>query len=719
MKLIVVESPTKARTITNYLPKTKVLATMGHIKDLPKSKLGIDVNNGFTPHYCIIRGKGKRVKEIVKASKKFQDIYIATDPDREGEAIAYHIQQELPVKAKRVLFYEMTKNGIRKGLRNPGDIDENKVLSQKTRRILDRLVGYKISPLLWKLVKRNLSAGRVQSVVLRLICEREKKIEEFVPLDYWELNALFIHDNGEFEAKLWKINGQTTRIEDEYLVNSIKGELEKATFEIKGFKKEDTKKSPFPPFITSSLQREAANRLRFSPKKTMFIAQRLFEGVELPEGQTGLITYMRTDSVRIGNEAIKRIRNYIKEEYGEDYLPLQPNRYKSKKTAQEAHEAIRPTDINRTPDSIKEYLSNDEFRLYQLIWKRTLACQFKAAIFDSRTAVVEGNGYDFKASSRNLKFPGFYRVLNPPKEEREIPLMDIDDPVKLKNFESEAKTTTPPSRYSEATMVKEMEKQGIGRPSTYAPTISILFDRGYIKKEGGFLVPLEMGKIVNKVLISHFDSIINCKFTSNLEDILDKIERGEKDWQESLREFYKPFKENLESVEKNIPEIKETLYEASGIKCPNSTCDGELVVKWGRYGKFLYCPKCHQTGPHPDDILDEKCPESGCDGNLVIKQGKFGRFKACSKYPDCNYTEPIKTGVKCPLCDQDEFIERKSKKGKIYYPCSNKDCDNVLWDKPIAITCPNHICNAPFMIEKRGRQGDYLYCIKCKHRENK
>ncbi len=715
MKLIVVESPTKARTITNYLPKVTTLATMGHIKDLPKTKLGVDVDNGFATQYKTIKGKGKRIKDIVKASKKIGDIYIATDPDREGEAIAYHIQQELPIKAKRVLFYEMTKEGINKGLSNPGKIDENKVTSQKTRRILDRLVGYKISPILWKIIKRDLSAGRVQSVVLRLICEREKEIEDFIVDDYWDLFAKFIHTGGEFNAKLWKIKSESIRIKDKNQLESIKEELGKLTFHIKEFKKKDSKSNPFPPLITSSLQREASNRLNFSPKKTMFIAQRLFEGIELAEGQTGLITYMRTDSFRISEKEIKNIRDFIGNEYGEEYLPENPNYFKSRKTAQEAHEAIRPTDIKRTPKIVKEFLSKDEFKLYKLIWERTLASQFNNAIFDLRIAIVTGNGYEFKASSKNLIFPGFYKILAPPKEEEQIPLMVIGDEVKLKKLESEAKRTTPPPRYSEASMVREMEKRGIGRPSTYAPTISILYDRGYARKETGYIIPNEIGRLVNNILISNFDSIINVKFTSDLENTLDLIERGEKNWQESLSEFYKPFKENLESVEQKIPEIKKMLFEESNIECPNPDCKGKLIVKWGKNGKFLLCPKCKWMGPHPDDILDEKCPE--CGGNLAIKHGKYGRFLACSNYPECKYTKPITTGVKCPICNKGEFIERKSKKGKIYYPCSNKDCNNVLWNKPVSVICP--ICNASFMVEKRSRKGNYLYCIKCKHKEYK
>jgi DNA topoisomerase-1 len=714
MKLIVVESPTKARTIANYLPNVRVMATMGHIKDLPKSELGIDVDNGFTPDYHIIKGKGKIVKEIVNASKKTEGVYIATDPDREGEAIAYHLQQELPVSAKRVLFYEMTKGGIKKGLSEPGDINENKVLSQRTRRTLDRLVGYKISPLLWKIVKRNLSAGRVQSVVLRLILEREKKIEEFVPEDYWVFNAIFKHENGEFKATLWKINEKTAKIKDEKQANEIEKDLLNPTFMIGEFTRKDMKKSPPPPLITSSLQREASNYLNFSTKKTMFTAQRLFEGVKLPGGQTGLITYMRTDSVRIANEALKKIREFIKEKYGDKYLPKSPNRFKSGKTAQEAHEAIRPTDITRTPESVKEYLNKDEFKLYQLIWKRALASQFECAVFDSRVAVVKGNGYQFKASSKNLKSQGFYKILNLPVEEKEIPLMEVGDRVRLKNLENEAKRTTPPPRYSEATIVKEMEKQGIGRPSTYSPTISTLFEREYIKKEKGFLIPLEMGKVVNKVLISYFDSIINCKFTSNMEATLDKIEKGEKDWQESLSEFYQPFIQNIEAVESNIPDIKKKLFEVSDSKCPK--CGRPLIIKWGRFGKFLSCSgypqDCDWRGPHPDSVLDEKCPK--CGANLIIRIGRYGRFKSCPKYPDCKYTAPISTGVACPLCGKGEYIERKSKKGKIYYPCSNEDCDNILWDKPVGVECPK--CGAPFMVEKKGRQGDYLYCLQCKHK---
>jgi DNA topoisomerase-1 len=715
MKLIVVESPTKARTITNYLPKVTTLATMGHIKDLPKTKLGVDVDNGFATQYKTIKGKGNRIKEIVKASKKIGDVYIATDPDREGEAIAYHIQQELPVKAKRVLFYEMTKEGINKGLSNPGKIDGNKVTSQKTRRIFDRLVGYKISPILWKIIKRDLSAGRVQSVVLRLICEREKEIEDFIVEDYWDLFAKFVHKGGEFKAKLWKVKSKLIRIKDKNQLKLIKEELEKLTFHIKEFNRKKSKSNPFPPLITSSLQREASNRLKFSPKKTMFIAQRLFEGIKIGEGQTGLITYMRTDSFRISENEIKNIRDFIRNEYGEKYLPENPNRFKSRKTAQEAHEAIRPTDIKRIPETVKEFLSNDEFRLYKLIWERTLASQFKNAIFDSRTAFVKGNGYEFKASSRNLIFPGFYKILSPPKEEEQIPLMVIGDEVKLKDLESESKRTKPKSRYSEASMVKEMETKGIGRPSTYAPTISILYDRGYVRKEEGYIIPNEIGRLVNNILISNFDSIINVKFTSELENTLDLIERGEKNWQESLNEFYKPFKENLESVEEKIAELKEDLFEMDNVKCPE--CGKPVIIKFGRYGKFLSCsnPDCKWTGPHPDDILDEKCPKD--NGDLVIKHGKYGRFIACSNYPDCDYTKPITTGVKCPLCNKGEFIERKSKKGKIYYPCSNKDCNNVLWDKPLLISCP--VCNVPFMVEKRSRKGNYFYCVKCKHKEYK
>jgi DNA topoisomerase-1 len=717
MDLIIVESPAKVRTITNYLEKTKVMATMGHIKDLPKSKIGIDIDNGFKPDYKIIKGKGKIVKEIVKASKKSDRVLIATDPDREGEAIAYHLAEELPVTPKRVLFYEMTRNGITKGISEPGDIDMNKVLSQRTRRILDRLVGYKISPLLWKAIKRGLSAGRVQSVVLRLICEREEEIENFITQDYWVFTGHFVHPNGEFEATLTKIKGEKAKVLDEKEVEKIKEELKDAKFTIKEFKREDTRQSPFPPLITSTLQRAASNNFGFAIKKTMFLAQRLYEGIALPEGTTGLITYMRTDSFRISEEAEKSIRKFIKEKYGNDYLPEEPRRYKSKKTAQEAHEAIRPTDINKTPDSIKGYLSPDEYKIYKLIWGRALVSQFESAVFDTRRVTVTGSSYEFKGSSKNLKFDSFYKILPPPKGEPEIPLMEVGDSVRLSRLDDEKKTTEPPARYSEATMVKEMEKLGIGRPSTYVPTISTLLLRDYVNKVKGFLIPQEIGKIVNKILVSNFgETIINCEFTSKMEETLDKIEEGHGDWQRSIGEFYDSFKNEIDSVEEKIPEIRDSISEKTDKKCPK--CGRNLVVKWGRYGKFLACPgypeNCEgYTEPHEDDVLDEKCPK--CGGKVILRQGKFGRFRACANYPKCDWSAAISTSVKCPKCGKGEFIERKSKKGRIFYPCSSEDCDNVLWDKPVDQECSQ--CGSPFMVEKFNARQNYIYCPVCKNKE--
>ncbi len=717
MDLIIVESPAKARSITSCLKKTKVMATMGHIKDLPKSKMGIDIDNGFSPDYKIIKGKGKIVKDIVKESKKSERVYIATDPDREGEAIAYHLKEELPVEPKRVLFYEMTKNGINKGINEPGDINMNKVFSQRARRILDRLVGYKISPLLWKAIKRGLSAGRVQSVVLRLICEREEEIDKFVPEDYWVFNGLFVHKNGEFEANLEKIDGKKAVISSKKEADKIKKDLKKADFKVKEFSKTDVKQSPFPPLITSTLQRSASNNFNFPIKKTMYIAQRLYEGIELPVGTMGLITYMRTDSFRLSKEAEESMRKFIKDRYGDDYVPAKPNIFKSKKGAQEAHEAIRPTDINKTPESIRDHLKPDEYKLYKLIWERALASQFENAVFDSRKVIVETSSYEFKGSSKNLKFDGFYKILTPPKEQNNIPLMEEGDPLELKKLEDEKKTTEPPARYSEATMVKEMEKRGIGRPSTYSPTISTLLVRNYIKKIKGYLVPQEIRKIVNKILVSNFGStIINCDFTSSMEETLDKIEKGEEDWQNSIAEFYGSFKNYVDSVEEKIPEIRDSISEKTDKKCPK--CGKNLIVKWGRYGKFLACPGYPEdcegyTEPHSDDILDEKCPK--CGGKVILRQGKFGRFKACASYPRCNWSSSVSTGVKCPKCGKGEFIERKSKKGRIFYPCSNEDCDNVLWDKPVSEECPK--CGAPFMVEKMNARQNYFYCLQCKHKE--
>jgi DNA topoisomerase-1 len=717
MDLIIVESPAKAGTITNYLKKAKVMATMGHIKDLPKSKMGIDIDDGFKPDYKIIKGKGKVVKDIVKASKKSDRVFIATDPDREGEAIAYHLAEELPVTPRRVLFYEMTKNGINKGISEPGDIDMNKVLSQRTRRILDRLVGYKISPLLWKAIKKGLSAGRVQSVVLRLICEREEEIDNFIPQDYWVFDGHFVHPNGEFEAILEKIDGKKAKVLSMEQMEKIKEDLKNAEFVVKEFKREDTKQAPFPPLITSTLQRGASNNFGFAIKKTMFLAQKLYEGIALTEGTMGLITYMRTDSFRISKDAEKDMRKFIKDKYGDEYLPSKPNIFKSKKTAQEAHEAIRPTDINKTPDSIKEYLTADEYKIYKLIWERALASQFTGAVFDTRRVTVESSPYEFKGSSKSLKFAGFYKVLSPPKEQAEIPLMEVGDSVVLAKLVDEKKTTEPPARYSEATMVREMEKLGIGRPSTYAPTISTLLIRDYIKKIKGFLVPEEIGKIVNKVLVDNFGStIINCDFTSKMEETLDKIEEGKEDWQKSIGEFYDSFKDSVDSVEKRIPEIRDSISEKTDKKCPK--CGRDLVVKWGRYGKFIACPgypdDCEgYIEPHADDVLDEKCPK--CDGKVIIRQGKFGRFKACANYPKCDWSASISTGVKCPKCGKGEFIERKSKKGRLFFPCSSEDCDNVLWDRPVAEECSK--CGAPFMVEKFNARQNYLYCLQCKNKE--
>jgi DNA topoisomerase-1 len=717
MDLVIVESPAKARTITNYLKKTKVMATMGHIKDLPKSKMGIDIDNGFDPDYKIIRGKGKIVREIVKVSKKSDKIFIATDPDREGEAIAYHLQEELPVKPKRVMFFEMTKSGIKKGITEPVEVNMNKVSSQRTRRILDRLVGYKISPLLWKAIRRGLSAGRVQSVVLRLICEREEQIENFIPEDYWVFNGLFIHKNGEFQADLKKIKGEKAIVSSEKEAEKIRKDLKNEDFLIKEFKKKDVKKSAFPPLITSTLQRAASNNFGFPIKKTMYVAQRLYEGIELPEGTMGLITYMRTDSFRLSKDAENSIRQFIKDKHGDKYLPEKPNVFKSKKGAQEAHEAIRPTDINKNPEAIKKYLKPDEYKLYKLIWERALASQFASAVFDSRTVTVESGSYEFRGSSRNLKFDGFYKVLSPPKESNVIPLMEKDDPVSLKDLNDEKKTTEPPARYSEATMVREMEKLGIGRPSTYSPTISTLLVRTYIKKIKGFLVPQEIGRIVNKVLVSNFGStIINSDFTSSMEETLDDIEQGKADWRKSVAEFYDSFEKDIEALEKKIPEIRDSISEETDKECPK--CGKNLIVKWGRYGKFLACPgypdDCEgYTEPHSDDILDEKCPK--CGGKVILRQGRFGRFKACGNYPDCDWSAPVSTGVKCPKCNKGEFIERKSKKGKIFFPCSEEDCDNVLWNKPVAEECPK--CGAPFMVEKATARQTYLYCIECKHKE--
>ena len=716
MKLIIVESPTKSKTIANYLKGFVVKASMGHIKDLPKSKLGIDINDGFKPHYIILKNKKKILNEIKEASEKAKEIYIATDPDREGEAIAYHLKEEINKDVKRVLFYEMTKDGIKEGMSNPLDIDINKVESQKTRRILDRLVGYLVSPLLWKAIRKGLSAGRVQSAVLRILCEREVEIEKFIPQKYYVITGEFKKDGKIFKGKLLEIDGKKFELKDKDETEKIVDEIKKEKYSVLSVMKKIKKQEASPPLITSSLEKEAATRFKFSTKKTMMIAQQLYEGVDLPEGRTGLITYMRTDSVRLADKAVKEIRDLIVKKFGDKYLPEKPNIFKEKKTTQGAHEAIRPTYIEYTPERVKKYLTQDQWKLYSLIWEKAVASQMTPALWENTTAKIKGGRFLFESSSRKLLFDGFLKITGAPKEEEQLPELKEGENVELIDVSYEEKETQPPPRYTEGTIVKKMEDLGIGRPSTYAPTISLLIERGYVKSVKGVLYVQELGKIVNSILLEHFKDLFDVKFTSVMEEELDEIEEGKKESLNVLKEFYEPFERRLKEVEPKMIDIKKKQEQETDIKC--ELCGKPMVIKWGRYGKFLACsgwPECKNTKPLFEDKekrkekkIDKKCPK--CGSELVIKNGKFGRFIACSKYPECDYTESITIDTKCPKCGSD-ILERKSKKGKIYYICSNKDCSEIFWYKPLNITCP--VCGNNYILLKKSSKGE-KYCPKCK-----
>ena len=651
-KLIIVESPAKATTIKRFLGgSTKVVASMGHIRDLPKSKLGIDIEHDFEPEYINIRGKGDLIKSLKKEAKSAKKIYLASDPDREGEAIAWHLSTILAdnkEKITRVTFNEITKNAVKKALENPRDIDTNLVDAQQARRVLDRIVGYKISPVLWKKVKRGLSAGRVQSVAVRLICEREEEIEKFIPEEYWNIYATFLDENtnSEFEARLAQMNGKKLEIHSKEEVDGILEDLKGAKYIVTEIKKGEKKRTPAPPFTTSTMQQEASRKLNFSLKRTMSVAQGLYEGVSLPEGHTGLITYMRTDSTRISEEARAAAKIQITKKYGENYYE---NRYyKTKKDAQDAHEAIRPAHIELAPEDIKQYLNSDQYKLYRLIYNRFLASQMSAAIFNTMSVNIKTKDYDFKANGQSIKFKGFMilYVEGTDSKQEEVegmlpPLVENQEVIK-KKINPKQSFTEPPARYTEASLVKALEEKGIGRPSTYSPTITTILARRYIEKEQKQLVPTELGKIVNNLLVENFSDVINVKFTANVESRFDKIAEGDEKWKDVIREFYGPFEEEVEKVEKNLEHVK-LADEESDVVC--ELCGRKMVYKYGRYGKFLACPG----------------------------------------YPECKNVKPILNyiDVPCPVCGS-RVIEKKSKRGRKFYVCekSPDNCNYISWNKP-------------------------------------
>ncbi len=691
-KLIIVESPTKAKTINKYLGRSyKVMATVGHIRDLPKSKLGVDVDNDFQPVYETIRGKGKIITELKKASKNASEIYLAPDPDREGEAIAWHIQEALGEKNKipvfRVLFTEITKKGIENALKKPTQVDMHKVDAQQARRILDRIVGYKVSPLLWDKVRRGLSAGRVQSVAVRLICDRERAVLAFKPQEYWSITAEF----DDFIARLAKKDGKKFEIETEDVATSVVDDVKGAEFTVSDVQKKERKRNPLAPFITSKLQQEASRKLGFTAKKTMVVAQQLYEGIELgKEGPVGLITYMRTDSPRIAPEAIESVRQYIGEKYGANFLPEKPHIYKGKKSSQDAHEAIRPTGMYYPPEVVKQFLSRDQVRLYELIWKRFVASQMLPAIFDQTRVMLAVKNYHFQANGMVVKFPGFTAVYEEGKDDddkrddkdRTLPPLSPEQRLSSKAITPFQHFTQPPPRFSDATLIKELEENGIGRPSTYASIISTIQDREYVVKQDRKLLPTELGFLVTDLLVKSFPDLLDTEFTAKLEEGLDKVEEGSAKWLVIMKDFYAGFSERLETAKTEMKNVKaeETTTDLKCKKCGNT-----MLIKWGRRGKFLACsgyPECKSTSDfttgengevqaveRKDETTDEKCPK--CESPMVIKTGRFGRFLACTKYPECKTTKPVSTGVTCPEEDcGGNLLERRSKRG-LFYGCSN------------------------------------------------
>ena len=652
-KLIIVESPAKANTIKKFLGGNyKVMASMGHIRDLPKSKLGVDIEHDFEPEYINIRGKGDLIKSLKKEAKNASKVYLATDPDREGEAIAWHLSHILEIPQDsvcRVTFNEITKETVQKSIKEPRKIDMNLTDAQQARRVLDRIVGYKISPILWKKVKRGLSAGRVQSVAVKLIVDREEEIEKFIPQEYWNIYAILIEPNSnkKFEAKFYGKDGKKLEINNEEEVNNILKQIETGKYVVDDVKKGEKKRTPAPPFTTSTMQQEASRKIGFTLKKTMSVAQGLYEGVKVTErGTVGLITYMRTDSTRISEEARHAAKNYIEETYGKSYYE---NRYyKTKQNSQDAHEAIRPTYIDLTPEKIKNDLTPDQYKLYRLIYNRFIASQMSAAVYDTVSANINVNSYNFKASGQTLKFKGFMTLyvesLDNEKEETDesIPELVIGQEVIKEKLEPKQSFTEPPPRYTEASLVKALEEKGIGRPSTYSPTITTILERHYIQKEQKQLVPTELGKVVNTILTENFTDIINVEFTAKIEEDFDEIAEGKESWKEVIREFYGPFEKEVEKVDKELEHVK---IEDEVTDIPCDKCGRMMVIKYGRYGKFLACPG----------------------------------------YPECKNAKPLieNIDVPCPVCGAKVQV-RKTKRGKKYYICENnpKSCNYISWNKP-------------------------------------
>lgn len=757
-QLVIVESPAKARTIHKILGKEfAVKASIGHIKDLPEKDIGVDVDNNFKPHYVVIPGKEKIIKDLKKESRDADVVYLAPDPDREGEAIAWHIAYEivdkksktLNEKIYRIIFNEITSRAVQEAIKRPEKIDINKVEAQQARRILDRLVGYKLSPLLWRKVRRGLSAGRVQSVAVRLIVDREREIEAFKSEEYWSINAEFEGSNPPaFQARLSRID-QQTKTDNKFLIPNeekakvVVADLKDKQFVLGKIERKQRKRKPYPPFITSTLQQEAAKKLRFAAKKTMMVAQQLYEGVDLgEEGSVGLITYMRTDSHRVAKEAQDWARKLIEEIYGGSYIPEKPPVYKSKASAQEAHEAIRPTYPEKKPMEIKRFLTKEQYALYVLIWNRFIASQMSPAQLEQTTFIINSlqagqpdSLYEFRASGTVVRFDGFMILYTEIKDDEEdteetvLPVLKEGERLKLLNLQPKQHFTQPPPRYTEATLVRALEEKGIGRPSTYAAILSTIQDRKYISKSEGKFVPTELGTVVNDYLVERFPELIDVSFTAKMENDLDRIESGKMQWVKVVNDFYGPFSKDLQGAAEIKGKVKPKDIPT------DETCEKcglPMVIRWGRHGRFLACsgfPKCKNTralaengndkANNSEQVIqqtEEKCEK--CGSPMVIRSGRFGKFIACSRYPQCKHTRSLSIGIKCPR-DSGDIVERRSKKGRSFWSCSNyPKCKFATWYKPVAKKCPE--CNMDFLLEKRDKAGNTIhFCHKkeCGYKE--
>ncbi|TCZ79952.1 type I DNA topoisomerase [Paenibacillus albiflavus] len=684
--LVIVESPAKAKTIGKYLgSKYIVKASMGHIRDLPKSQTGVDIEHNFEPKYITIRGKGSILKELKDAAKKVKNVYLAADPDREGEAIAWHLAHYLELKEDapcRVVFNEITKQAVKDAFKTPRTINTDLVNAQQARRILDRLVGYQISPLLWKKVKKGLSAGRVQSVAVKIVIDRENEIKSFVPEEYWTITADLLAGKSPVEAKFYGMRGEKVELTNQAEVNEILASIQGKPYIVQEVKEKERQRHPAPPFITSSMQQEAARKLNFRASKTMSVAQQLYEGIELgKEGTVGLITYMRTDSTRISPVAQEETRDFIKGKYGDNYNTETPRVYAKKNSnAQDAHEGIRPSSVLREPDAVKSFLSRDQYRLYKLIWERFVASQMSSAILDTMTVTIAAGEASFRANGSKLKFAGFMKVYvegnddGTTDEEKLLPPLAKGDEIQMQAVTPKQHFTQPPPRYSEARLVRTMEELGIGRPSTYAPTLETIQKRGYVAIDEKKFVPTELGDLVIQLMVEFFPEILDVEFTAHMEGELDHVEEGKEDWVRVLDTFYKTFGERLAFAEEEMKEIE-----------------------------------------IQDEVSDEICEK--CGKPLVYKMGRFGKFLACSGFPDCRNAKPIvkDTGVTCPKCKEGAVVERRSKKGRIFYGCDHyPECDFISWDKPVAKPCPD--CGA-YMVEKRTKNGAHLHCSECSYKE--